>query len=243
MSKSTVLAATPVVTFNVEALQALGVETKISKADLMEYITSNIEEQLKAAEKVSLENLYSYGEDYLARKKKACDTFSMKVMKNPKVKDYWEASKAFALAKITFEGTQPHTEEEEQKSFLNQIVSVTNSGRNKYVMVANNGSHGSLYANEKLIFKCEKINLTQEFVLYSGEEFDLMGKTYNQTDREYEKIREDLRNLSTHAKAARMAMLKSILSGTAEGKNLLSFLDSRARNYKALSAATTTTEV
>lgn len=233
----------PAVTFNVEALQALGVDTKISKADLMEYITAQIEDNLTFQNNRIKARREQIMAEHNNRADKAKDEYIAKILQNATVKAYVSALSNLDVAQQAF--NENHAVYSEQQYASNMINSYCTDhihmknyyydGRSEHVY-----EQGICFSSGKTChFEVSKLGkrFFQETVsLYSDKEWNSLCEEVEQMNNEQKEIVTGLANLKNHAKAARMAMLKSILGGTAEGQNLLSFLDSRARNYKALAA-------
>jgi len=239
-SKSVVTVPTvPAVSFNIEALQALGVGTKITKADLLEYISSQMEEQLRDAMANGVRQMNKFQADYNEKRDKIHNAYTAKLAKEPKVKKFFDVYVTFRNAEDAFQDMEIEcgTVNNIHKTvpYKPDIVGFLYTKNIFRVLKLNHigTCHSSIF--QKLVFNSELSKESkQEFTLYTKEEFEHIKRELNRLNDEQHNIQNDLYNLCNHAKNARMAMIKSILGSTKEGVDLLSFLDSRSRSLKAL---------
>ncbi len=221
--------ASPTVTFNVQALQALGVETKISKADLMEYITTQIEEQLLAVKNDLASQLDAYEKDFIERINKVKKAFEAKMLKNTKINKYIDAKLEFLVIEYEFlSGEMRNYQSPSKEDILRKLYNFSLKSNKIWVSLPTQTYHNNY------VLECKSIGLTQEVILYTDEEFNEIDANVRRIKDEQCEVKEKLANLGKQAKAARMEMLKTILGGTTEGQTLLNFLDGHARNFKAL---------
>lgn len=216
---------------NVQSLQALGVDMKVSKADLMEYIANQIEDQLRE----SKENLWNQmtvlvkdRQNRVESHKKSTEDF---INSLPKAKAYNEARKNLHIVECAL------SEKENEFDSLNYKLTV-----DVYRFSENGCNAGSFHCG----FETRKVKISNQMAgfekivdLYEVDEYKTITDKYRSLQKDYQDINNKLNNLNDHVKSARIAMLKSILGGTEEGKVLLNFLNSRIRNFAALVSSST----
>ncbi|MEK6881498.1 MAG: hypothetical protein AABY22_17885 [Nanoarchaeota archaeon] len=216
---------------NLQALQALGVDMKLTKGDILEYLTAQIEEQIKdemkklSSKSVALEAAHTkLIEDKILELKKI-------LSKDPKVKNILEIHDKLqkAITEYSADGAGIGT----MLSFQTD-VRLTLSGR---------GDRYHLYIDfkkEQKYIECRfgySSLAVAKVVLYSAEEYGLLVDEVDKINRQLGDLEHKLHNINSHVKSAKMALLRSILENSNEGKTLLDFLDSRSRNFKILSNA------